>query len=204
MDKRIEQAVEGNQVALSELLFEYYDRLHRFIGSKLSASARAKFDADDVVQQAFVTAIRSIGSFVPKSDRAFYRWLETIAENTLIDMLRELKAKKRGGDQRKASNQVASPTGSIADLFDAVSGGVSSPSHKAARAEGIAAMQVHLAGLPEEYREFIQLRDLQGLSREEVALRMGRTTDEIRGLLYRARKKLRAAMGNSSLYMSRK
>lgn len=204
MDHRISDAAAGNSEALAELLFDHHDRLSRFIAGKMPAALRSTLEPDDVLQQVFVDAFRAIRSFQAKSDRAFYRWLETIAENRLTDIIRTQSAKKRGGDRQQVSSNPAGQASSVGNLLDAISAEMPTPSKNVAREEGVQALRIRLAELPEDYRQVIELRHLQGLSREEVAQRMGRSEAEVRGLLYRARKRLRDAMGNSSLYLTKK
>ena len=204
MDDRIRRAIAGDTDSLGQLLFDYHDRLTQRIAGKLSPEMRAAIDPDDVVQQTFIEAFRDIGRFQADSDRAFYAWLEKIAQNRLLDMVRARKSKKRGGDRRQVDNRAAGQTSSIADLFDVLSAKLPTPSRNVARHEGVQALQVHLASLPEEYREVIRLRHLEGLSLEEVAVATGQTIPAVRGLLYRGKKKLRAAMGRSSLWLSKK
>ncbi|NIL96696.1 MAG: sigma-70 family RNA polymerase sigma factor, partial [Planctomycetales bacterium] len=78
------------------------------------------------------------------------------------------------------------------------------PSMHVARKEGVSALQVHLAGLPEDYREVLRLQYQEKLELKEIAARMDRTEDAVHGLIFRAKKKLRTAMGQSSLWLSRK
>ena len=67
----------------------------------------------------------------------------------------------------------------------------------------MAAQQAALAGLSNEYRKVLGLRFQQGLSLDEVAARMNRSQEAVRSLLYRAQKKLKEAMGRSSLWLSK-
>jgi RNA polymerase sigma-70 factor (ECF subfamily) len=198
------RAVGGDSDASAELLFEYHDRLRSSLAGKVAADLQSVVEEDDILQDAYCEAFRSIRTFQPKSDRAFFRWLETIAEHQLIDMARTQRAKKRGGEHRKSSNTAPGGDESYVDLFNQLSGGSSTPSRIVAREEAVKALKVQLASLPEDYRQAILLREIEGLSRQEVARRMGRSEDEVRGLLYRARNQLRNAMGNSSLWFSKK
>jgi len=146
---------------------------------------------------------RDIGRFEPKSDRAFVRWLETIVEHRLVDSVRAQKAKKRGGDHKHVSRPAALAS-TIAELFDVISGEMATPSGNLARDEAIQALRVQLAVLPEEHRDAVRLYHLEGLDLDEVARQTGRTPDAIRGILYRARQKLRDGMQKSSLWLSKK
>jgi len=204
LDERIAQAAQGNAEALAALLYEHHDDLQRFVGQRIPPALRPMIEPDDLLQMVFVDAFRGIEGFRPKSDRAFYRWLEVIAENRLTDTIRSQAAKKRGGDLQRVGNAPRNSRSAARALLDDLTGGVATPSRQVARGEGIAAMQARIAMLPDDYREAIVLRHLEGLSREEVAKRMGRTVAEVRGLLYRARVKLREAMGNESDFFTKK
>lgn len=100
--------------------------------------------------------------------------------------------------------QVTTETGSLLNLLDDLVAKLFTPSLKVSREEGLCELQRQLAALPADYRVAITLKDLQALSVDETAARMNRPVDEVRGLLYRGRKKLAEGMGNSSLYQFRK
>lgn len=202
MDARISGAAAGDRDALGQLLFERHDKLARLVARKIPASLQSRLDVEDVLQ-AYADAFRDIGKFQPRSDRAFYRWLETIVEHRLLDMVRGLKAKKRGGDRKQIEKKSAAETSTVADLFDVLAVKMPTPSMFAARDEGVQALQVQLAGLPDDYREAVRLHHLEGHDLEEVARMMDRPPDAVRGILYRARKKLRDGMGRSSLWLSK-
>jgi RNA polymerase sigma factor (sigma-70 family) len=73
----------------------------------------------------------------------------------------------------------------------------------AATKEAIQALEVHIAGLPQEHRRAVQLNYLQGRSLEETATALGRSPAAVRGLLYRAKQRLRVALGRSSRWFGR-
>jgi RNA polymerase sigma-70 factor (ECF subfamily) len=204
MDVRIVKAVAGDQSALSELLLDHHDALVARLRARIPPSRQAAIDPEDILQETYVDVFRGIRSFQPRSDHAFANWLRSIAEHRLLDAIRGQQAQKRGGVRHRVPNQMARSSDSLVNLLDLITSASTTPSRKLARQEGLAALQIHLASLPQEYREVIELRHLQGLSREAVAERLGRSADEVRGLLYRALKKLRDALGQSSLYLTRK
>lgn len=200
----LSKAKSGDQNALGELLFENYDGLERIVARKIPAELVSRIDPEDVLQQAFVRVYQNFGTFEDTTEDAFQAWLTTITKNCLVDMIRSEKAKKRGGEAKQVANQIASSSQSYQNLFDVISDGLPTPSQNIARGEGVRAMQVQLASLPANYQQAIELRDIQGLPRDECAKSMGIGLDEFRGIILRARKKLRAALGNSSLYLTRK
>ena len=141
-----------------------------------------------------------MGNFQPQHAGAFRGWLRTIADNLVRDAEKRRRRERRlpcaAGDQP--------PTGSDSplDLLDAVGGGQTTPGRKAQRHESIRHLQVALAGLPDDQREIVRRRYLQGQSLEQIAEATGRTKDAVRSICYRARRDLRACMGRTSLYFS--
>jgi len=196
----IARAATGDEDALVELLLAHHDRLAQHISEKLPVAMQAVIDAGDVLQQTYIDAFVAIGRLELRSEKAFFRWLTTIADHRLIDAVKSLKRKKRGGDHQRA---YSGPSSSMADLLELLSDSITSPSGQAARNEGIQVLESALGSLPDDYRQAVRLRYLEGKGIEEIAPEMDRTPDAVRGLLYRALKKLRDAMGQSSLYLSR-
>jgi len=204
MDPRIVQAVGGDGDALAQLLFHYHDQLHAFVRGRIGKDIRTVVDPADILQEVYCGAFRSIASFRPKTDKAFFNWLTSIARNRLRDAGRGQGAKKRGGEHKRVEKSPAGREDSYVDLLNMLSAGISTPGSRVSRAEAIRALQVRLAALPEDYRQVIQLHHIDGHSLEEVAERMERTVGQVRGLLPRARQKLHDAMGSSSLWFSKK
>ena len=93
----LSQAVAGDQLALQRLLIPFQSRLLARIRRKLPVSLSRVIAAEDVLQEAYVDVFRAIGGFQRQGDGAFYRWLLTIADNRVIDMIRAHQAAKRGG-----------------------------------------------------------------------------------------------------------
>jgi len=203
MNERILLAVAGNRDVLSELLVEQHDFLLRFLDGKMSADLKGRIEPDDIFQETCVAAFQGIASFQPKSELAFTRWLQTIAENRLRDAARSLNAQKRGGDLEQVPTVVPSDTGSMLNLLEVIAADLSTPSLKVSREESLRELQLQLAALTDDFRQAITLKDLQGLSVEETAAQMNRTFDQVRSLLYHGRRKLAEGMGNSSLYQFR-
>lgn len=200
----IAKAKSGDSIALERLLLMYYDQLTQHIKIKLPASIQQAVDADDILQQTFLQVFRDIRNFKSHSSLSFFNWIKTIAENRLLDTIKGFKRKKRGGDCRRVREVKDSQTSSIKDLAEMLSADIRSPSRSFARYEAIQAVQIRLAYLPDDQREAIRLRFLEGKSLEEIAIEMGRTKGAIRALLYRAKQELHKAMGRSSQWLSKK
>ena len=202
-EDRSSRLVDGDRLALEQMLFGCHERLLHHIREKLPTSLRSVVDVDDILQLTYVAAFRGVGQFQARTEPAFYRWLATIAENQVLDAIKAKQRKKRGGDFRRIEQPGAGEASSMANLLEEISTGGGSPSAIVAGDEGIKALQVAMAGLADDHRQVIRLSCLEGKSLDVAAEEMGRPRDAIRGLLYRAKKNLRDAMGQSSLWFSR-
>ena len=81
----VRQAAAGDRAALSQLLLIHYDGLERHIRARISDDLKRLLLADDILQQVFVRAAQSIGSYQPRHAGAFRAWLKTIADNLIKD-----------------------------------------------------------------------------------------------------------------------
>lgn len=195
----VERAIAGEPLALDRLLLDAYPKLLARVDQKLPEEVRGAVAPEDIIQEVFATAFRSIGAFRPEGQDAFYRWLTVIADNRVIDVVRAQNAAKRGGGRGVAGQERSS----IAALIDMVAVNDRTPSRSAGGHEAAAAVQVALAGLKPEYREALALRYLEGLGVAETAARMGRTEPAVHKLCSRGLQALREAMGEAAKYLSR-
>lgn len=198
----IEQAKNGDRVALQELLLDHYTSLTRHVTLKLPQSLQGILSAEDVVQETLLQAYRDIGLF--DTGRPFGPWLRGIAYNRLLDAVRRFDRKKRGGDRRRAHAAPEAQSSSIVELVDLLSARRLTPGRSVARREAVQAVRIGIASLPPDQREAIRLRFLEGKDLEETALAMNRTTASVRSLVHRAKEKLRDFMGRASLWLSKK
>lgn len=194
----VQKAIAGDRAALSELLLTYYDDLQRQVSVKISNDLRGLVRAEDIMQQTFVRVAQAIGTFEMRHPRAFRAWLKTIALNLLKDA-----EKRRRRERRTAARRPVDGSRDTTLIAEAALCDDTSPSGRFQRLENIRRMRLAVESLPADQREAIKQYYLQDLSLAEVAESMGRTTDAIRGICFRARKNLRAMIGGSSLFFSR-
>jgi RNA polymerase sigma-70 factor, ECF subfamily len=157
-------------------------------------------EPEDIVQEAYAAAWPRMREMKFDGFDAFLAWLRTIAENKAADVRRSLLTHKR--DVRRHVNRAPEPGRSYVDLLQQVAAAGSTPSQQVARKEAMAITMVQMAQLPEDYRQVIQWRIIQGLAVPEVARLLGRSDDAVHMLCYRALKKLGELMGESSDYLS--
>ncbi|MEX2315556.1 MAG: sigma-70 family RNA polymerase sigma factor [Pirellulales bacterium] len=200
----IRRATAGDRPALERLLLDHYGPLNCHVGKRLPRLLQSTVGVDDIVQQTYVKVFQCIGGYEPREDASFHAWLLAVAENCLRDAVRAQRRKKRGGGKVRAQGIPDEQQSRDVQLVDALIGSGNTPSRSVARREGRQAIQSAIAELPEDHRRAIQLRYFDGYSLEESAVLMGRTTGAVRGLVDRARKQIRDALGRASKYLSEK
>ncbi len=151
---------------------------------------RAKFDASDVVQQTMLEAVRGWASFRGGTEAELAAWLRQILARVLLHERRRF-----GGAQRRDLCREVSLEQALAEssrrLGDLLAAPDTSPSERAGRHELELRLADAMAKLPADYAEVILLRNIEGLSHDEIARRMGRGSGAVRMLWVRALARLR-------------
>jgi RNA polymerase sigma factor (sigma-70 family) len=150
-----------------------YRHVYRILGN---------VDAEDVVQDALISAWRSIGSFEGGSFRA---WVFRIATNRAIDVVR---ARRRRGElplepPEDAEVEWAEPVATTPD-----------PAEIASQGEALAVVEEALRGLPAEQGAALMLRDIEGFSYEEIAHITASEIGTVKSRIHRARVGVRNAL----------
>jgi len=149
----LDRARRGEGRAFEDLARGLEGPLFRHVLRILGTSA----DAEDVVQDAMVSAWRSMSSFEGGSFRA---WIFRIATNRAIDVVR---ARRRRGEL-----PLEPPEDAEVEWAEPADPGLE-PAEIASQAEALAAVEEALLGLPAEQRAALMLRDIEGFSYEEIA-----------------------------------
>jgi RNA polymerase sigma-70 factor (ECF subfamily) len=180
----------GDAAAPGELLQRYRDWLCLLARLQLDRRLQAKCDASDIAQQAILEACRALPQFRGGTEAEFTAWLRQILAHVLTHEGRRYYATQQRDLGREVSLEQALLASSqqLAGLLAAPD---PSPSQEAARREQSVLLADVLARLPADYREVIILRNLEGLSHEAVAERMGRGVGAVRMLWVRALARLR-------------
>lgn len=137
-------------------------------------------DAQDCAQEAFIKAYRSLPLF--RGDAAFSSWLYRLTTNVCLDFLR--KKKRREEQSLTFEDEQAQPLEyAVADeRFD--------PQQELEKKELRRAVRQGLEELPEDFRQVILLREVAGLSYEEIGRQLSLEPGTVKSRLFRARKKL--------------
>lgn len=170
----VRRAQAGEKRAFELLVSKYQRRLLRLLGRILHNQS----DVEDIAQETFLKAYRALPKF--RNESAFYTWLYRIAVNTARN---HISSKH---NQVFVSDQIQSQDGETFSLLDNLTDGETPETHMHNR-EIIEALQKALDELPEQLRQAIVLRELEGLSYEEIATTMDCPVGTVRSRIFRAR-----------------
>ncbi len=176
----VQRTLAGEQRAFDLLVIKYQRRVERLIG-------RMVRDVDlvpDIAQETFVRAYRALAQF--RGDAQFYTWLYRIAVNTAKKQLLELKrdplvfqSQLQSGDDDETSSSERELNAQVADE--------ETPDAVLASKEIAQAVNAALEALPEELRMAITLREMEGMSYEEIAQTLDCPIGTVRSRIFRAR-----------------
>src|SRR6185437_6116855 len=191
-----QQARGGNEKALGQLLESYTRYLTLLARVQIVRRLQGKVDPSDVVQETFLEAHRQITNFRGNSEGELVAWLRRILAGQIALTLRRFLGTK--GRDLKLERELAAQLDQSSEILD---GGLvasnSTPSQHASRREQALLLADALDRLPEDYREVIILRHLEGLSFAEVSQRMERSEDSVQKLWVRALANLRRSLGGA-------
>jgi RNA polymerase sigma-70 factor (ECF subfamily) len=162
----------GDQSALGELFDRHRDRLRRMVQFRLDRRLAGRVSASDVLQEAYIDALKRAEHFFEKPDQSFYGWLRLVVGQRLADVHREHLALKRNAGQDVSIHPVgqATDSGCIAAFL---MGNLSSPSGVAAKNETLARLEAALEQMDPLDREVLVLRHFEELSNTETAELLG-------------------------------
>ncbi len=182
----VERVQRGDKHAFDLLVIKYQRRLGRL----LSRFIRDSGEVEDVMQEAFIKAYRALPGF--RGDSAFYTWLYRIGINTAKNHLVALGRRAPTStefDAEEAENLESG--GQLRDL--------NTPENQLMSQQVGGVVNQTLEALPEELRTALTLREIEGLSYEEIAAAMQCPVGTVRSRIFRAREavaeKLRPLLG---------
>jgi RNA polymerase sigma-70 factor (ECF subfamily) len=168
-----------------------YEQLVRTHGGRLLAVARrllsSEEDARDAVQEAFLNAFRNIDRF--EGAALLSTWLHRIVVNVSLMKLRRRKRKPE--ESLDHLLPAFRDDGHFAERFES---GSEPADERLAREEEQAAVRAAIDELPEHYRTILLLRDIEGMSTQDVAEQLGITPNAVKLRLHRARQALRTLL----------
>ena len=180
----VQRAQQGDMHAFEMLVVKYQRRIQRLIG-------RMVRDVDlvpDIAQESFIRAWKALPQF--RGDSAFYTWLYRIAVNSAKKALMELKRDPVIIHSAMAVSEDGDETSRIEnELSDG-----ETPESLLASKEIAAVVNAAVDDLPEEHRRAITLREIEGLSYEEISEVMNCPIGTVRSRIFRAREAIAARL----------
>jgi len=180
----VERARRGDKHAFEMLVVKYQRRIERLVG-------RMVRDSDlvlDVAQETFIRAWRALPQF--RGESAFYTWLYRIAVNTAKKTLVEMRRDPVVTETSLASAEESEETSRIEnELSDG-----ETPEAVMASKEVAATVNAAIEALSDELRQAITLREIEGLSYDEIAEVMNCPIGTVRSRIFRAREAIAARL----------
>lgn len=173
----IERFRAGDAEAYEVLFLRYEVSLSRFVKRHLTGAIALELQAEDVVQDVHVAALRAIGDFQYRSELSFFLWLCAIARNRL-----RMHARRLG--RRPPATSLSAFSSSSQAL--GVLAGSRSPAGVLSRHEEVQLLAAGMAQLSPRRRRALMLRYLDEMENDEAALAMGMSVGAFRVLLSRA------------------
>jgi RNA polymerase sigma-70 factor (ECF subfamily) len=170
----VERVQRGDKHAFDLLVSKYQRKLGRLI----SRFVRDPAEAEDVTQDAFIKAYRALPGF--RGESAFYTWLYRIGINTAKN---HLLSNKRRAPTSTSLDAEESESFEEASLLREVN----TPENELMSKEVVGVVQASLQQLPEDLRSALTLREIEGLSYEEIAIVMNCPIGTVRSRIFRAR-----------------
>lgn len=178
----VQRTVAGDLRAYDLLVIKYQRRIERLIGRMVRDSDLVQ----DIAQETFLRAYRALHQF--RGEAQFYTWLYRIAVNTAKKSLMDLKRDPvvyEGGMRAESDENETSRLEHELTSDE-------TPETVLAAQEIAAAVNAAMEALPEDLRQAVTLREIEGLSYEEIAMAMACPIGTVRSRIFRAREAISA------------
>ncbi len=196
-EQLVERLRSGDTEALGEFIDLRRKPLLAYIQRQISDGLRRKVGVEDLLQEVAADACRSLGS-VDLAERDPFGWLCQIAQRRIIDAHRKFfGAKKRDAAREVSIN--APGSGGDSDgrqgMVDLLVASMTTASQAFSRDQRELKLLEALAALPEEQRDALRMRYVDGLPSKEIAARLGKSDGAVRVMLTRSLGKLQELLG---------
>ena len=179
----VERTVAGDQRAFELLVIKYQRRIQRLIGRMV----RDVDLVEDIAQETFIRAYRALHQF--RGDAQFYTWLYRIAVNTAKKSLMELKRDPTVSESfLKSDDDDETKPRRNEPISD------ETPESVFAAKEIATVVNAAMEALPEDLRQAVTLREIEGLSYEEISTVMNCPIGTVRSRIFRAREAISAKL----------
>ena len=164
----------GDEHALAALFARYQDPLRRMIDFRLDNRLNGRVSPSDVLQEAYIDAMKRVDHFLEKPEMPFFVWLRLVTAQRLVDVHRQhLGAQRRDAGQEVSIDRREPSAATSTCLARHLAASQSSPSHAAIREESVARLEAVLESMDAIDREVLALRHFEELSNQQVAEVLG-------------------------------
>lgn len=177
----------GERSAFDDLVRTHWRRIF----NRALALLKNHEDAEEITQDTFIRAQNKLGDF--RGEASLKTWLYKIATNLSLNRLAFWRRRGRG-----VSISLDAPYGDDeinSTLHDVVPSDAPSPGEEVVTREFVSAVEQAMGKISDEHREILTLRNIQNLSYEEIAQKLGINVGTVKSRIARARKSLFNAMG---------
>jgi RNA polymerase sigma-70 factor (ECF subfamily) len=188
----VDRVKRGDMHAFEMLVVKYQRRVQRLVARMV----RDPEQVEDIAQETFIRAYRALPQF--RGESAFYTWLYRIAVNTAKKTLMDMKRDPVVTESALASRGDSNETSSLENELSTAE----TPEAVLASREVAQAVNAAIEALPEDLRQAIVLREIEGLAYEEIASVMNCPIGTVRSRIFRAREaialRLRPLLGTKA------
>lgn len=176
----------GDQDAFRSLIEMFQDKVFRVVTSVLHCDRSL---GEDLCQEVFLRVYKGLPGF--DGSARVGAWIHTIATNVAISEYRSRRAQKRG----RRTWSLDAPIAGTDDLFHDPTARGHDPGESAHQRDFVARVRACLQELPEDFRDAVVLRDMEGLSYEEIGEALGLPPGTVRSRIHRGRLLLQQMLG---------
>lgn len=199
----ISRVAQGDQNALAELFLQHRDRLWRLVTFRMDPRLHGRVDADDVLQEAWLSAVQRIDHFLVDASRSIFVWFRLITSQTLVDIhRRHLGTQKRNAGNEFSIDRGWSSSSTSSSLSFHLLDHLTTPSEAALREELSQKLNEALADMKEMDREVLALRHFEQLTNREAAQVLGISEQAASDRYIRALARLRTSMTSLPGYLA--
>lgn len=196
----INQIKQASEPALLEFMELHRAALLAFINKNMSDGLKSKVEATDILQEVSLSAVDSL-SKMDFEQKTPFNWLCHLADQKIIDNHRKyFQAQKRAAGREVKQQAVGD--GEKQGFMDLLIASITSPSQAFSRGAKEMKLLVALESLPEENREAIRLKYVEGLPTKEIATQLGKTDVAVRVMVSRSMVKLQEILKNEDEFKS--
>ncbi len=199
----LSRVAKGDQNALAELFSQHRDRLWRMVTFRMDPRLHGRVDADDVLQEAWLSAVQRIDHFLIDASRSIFVWFRLITCQTLVDIhRRHLNTQKRSAGNEFSIDRGWSSSSTSSSLSFHLLDNLTTPSEAALKEEMSQKLNEALAAMKDIDREVLALRHFEQLTNREAAQVLGISEQAASDRYIRALARLKTSMTSLPGYLS--